>query len=57
VIHARAEKLIHVLFSRRTKDDENTRDDFHRGLQQILADGTMQQILEKQRLDDMISRI
>jgi ABC-type amino acid transport substrate-binding protein len=46
-----AENLIHVLFSRRTKDYENIRHGFHRGLQQILEDGTIQQILEKHGLD------
>jgi len=40
--HARAENLSHVLFSRQTNDYQKTRDDFYRGLQQILADGTMQ---------------
>lgn len=46
-----AEKLIHVLFSRQTKDYEKIRNDFHRGLQQIVEDGMMQQILEKHGLD------
>jgi hypothetical protein len=38
-------------------DDATSRNDFHQGLQQILADGTMQQIPDKQGLDDMTSRI
>lgn len=42
---------LHVLFSRQTKDYERIRHDFHRGLQQILEDGTIQQILEKHGLD------
>jgi polar amino acid transport system substrate-binding protein len=46
-----AEKRIHVLFSRQTKDFEKIRHDFDRGLQQILADGMMQQILEKHGFD------
>ncbi|MDH3600223.1 MAG: hypothetical protein OEU26_11355 [Candidatus Tectomicrobia bacterium] len=49
--YARAENSFMRFFSRQTKDDTKTRDDFHRGLQQILADGTMQQLLEKHGLD------
>lgn len=46
-----AMKSFHLLVSRNIKNSERTLHDFHRGLQEMVADGTMSRILQKHNLD------
>lgn len=44
-------KTLHVILSRNTENAEQKLKDFHEGLQQIIADGTFAQIMEKHGMD------
>ena len=44
-------KSFHLLVSRNIKDSEQTLHDFHRGLQELVADGTISRILKKHNLE------
>jgi polar amino acid transport system substrate-binding protein len=44
-------KSFHLLVSRNIKNSEQTLHDFHRGLQEIVADGTISRILQKHNLE------
>jgi polar amino acid transport system substrate-binding protein len=44
-------KSFHLLVSRNIKDSEQTLHDFHRGLQEMVADGTISRILKKHNLE------
>jgi polar amino acid transport system substrate-binding protein len=44
-------KSFHLLVSRNIKDSEQTLHDFHRGLQEIVADGTISRILKKHNFE------
>lgn len=44
-------KLIHLMFSRNIEGYEQRLQDFHRGLEQVLEDGTVKRILKKHGVD------